>query len=843
MTNQLTDMKHSNVVLIEGGNPAENHPATFKNVSEARRRGAKLVCVDPRYSRSAACSDLWVPIRPGTDIAFLNGVINYILTHKRYNEEYVKAYTNASWLISDEFTFEDGMFSGFQPTPDFEGKGRSGSYNTKTWTYQTEGEGADWDSGPNGNYAWTQDVGVPHFKLPKVNKVKMDDTLQHPRSVFQLLSHHVSRYTPENVARVCGISEELFNRAAEIISSSYENEKVGSFMYAMGLCQHTVGAQAIRAACMLQLLLGNIGRPGGGVNAMRGECNVQGATDFALLAPELPGYCKLPKASKHPTLAAYLEAFTTSAGYWSNRAKFLISMLKEWYGDYATVDNDYCYDFLPKLNHLDHTHISIFEWMHAGNLKGFFSWGQNPVIGGPNSHFTREALTKLDWLVNVDVWNTDTTTFFNHVDGMKPEEIKTELFFLPACCHYEKAGSVTATGRTIQWRYKAVEPLSGSHDDGDLLIKLWDEIVKVMKDNPGQLDEPVTKLTMDYYKDENGNFDSRRAAMWINGYDLKENKLVKSFTQLKADGSTACGNWIYAGYYCNEDTQWSPATQPCGYRGTDDVVAPGGDGDGLGIYPNWAFSWPVNRKILYNRCSCDSKGKPWLPGRQLVEWDESNQTWTTYDVADFPTNATPDKTLPYMMTGETVSRLFSPALAEGPMPEHYEPIESPFKNVMSKTQSNPLALVYQESSKTKIQTADKYPIISSDFHMVEHWQSGDSTRNQPWLVEIMPRMFVEIPYELAQERGIQDGDWVEVFNERGSIGMHCTVTRRSRPYMIDGKQYYSIMMPFHWGWSSDMCRGAVRNEITPNYGDGNTSTPEFKAFLCDIRKAVKTEHE
>lgn len=841
MTNQLTDMKHSDVVLIEGGNPAENHPASFKNISEARRRGAKLVTVDPRFSRSAACSDMWVPIRPGTDIAFISGVIHYILENKRYNEAYVSHYTNASWLVDESFKFEDGMFSGFEESPETKGKGRSGKYNKGSWKYQVERTEA-WKTGEGQAHAWTQQPGVPRFELPVISKVKTDPSMQHPHCVMQLMRKHFSRYTPEMVSNICGIPLDLFNRAAELISSTYENEKVGSFMYAMGLCQHSVGSQSIRAACMMQLLLGNIGRVGGGVNAMRGECNVQGATDFALLAGELPGYHKLPNVDRGDLdLASYLHNFTSPDGYWSNRAKFIVSMLKEWYGDHANFENDYCFDYWPKADKKDNTHISIFEWMHAGNLEGFFAWGENPAVGGPNSNFEREAMSKLDWMVNVDVWNTETTTFFNHVDGKKAEEIKTEMFFLPACCHYEKQGSVTNTGRAIQWRYKAVEPLSGSHDDGDLLLSLWAEIVRQCEVNPGKFDDPITKLQMRIYMDHEGKFSSQKAAWYINGIDLKTGKLLTSFSQLKADGTTSCANWIYAGYYANEADRFDPSLQNCGRRMTDDVFTGDNIDDGLGLYPNWAFSWPVNRKVLYNRCSCDPEGKPWKRGTQLVEWDSAAAKWKTYDVPDFGTNLGPDKALPFMMTGETVSRLFSSSMAEGPFPEHYEPVESPVKNPISNTQSNPLALVYEQSSKTKDQTPDKYPIISSDFHLVEHWQTGDSTRNQPWLAEIMPRMFVEIPVELAAERGIQNGDWVEIFNERGCIGMNCTVTNRSRPYTINGKTYYSISMPFHWGWSSDVTKGAVRNEITPHYGDGNSSTPEFKAFLCDIRKAVKKD--
>lgn len=841
MTNQLTDMKHADVIMICGGNPAENHPASMKHVSEARRRGCKIIAVDPRFSRSAQIADMWLPIRPGTDIMYLGALVNYILENKLYNEEYVVKYTNASYLINPEFSFSDGMFSGFKEheatAENRLGHGRSGHYDKGTWSYQVQEE-KTWDTAAGAPYEWAADPKIPAFEYPKHVVAKTDPTLQDPHCVFQLMKNHFKRYTPEMVERVCGIKQDLFLESAQLMASSGAKDKVAGFMYAMGLCQHTVGAESIRTACIMQLLLGNVGQPGGGVNAMRGESNVQGATDFALLAGELPGYLKLPNIGRGEfTFGEYLTKRTTPNGYWTNYPKFMVSMLREWFDTHATLENNFCFDLLPKDTALDHTHISIFERIGEGKIKGFFAWGENPAVGGPNTVYERECLGKLDFLVCTDLWETDTAQFWK-APGVDPTQIGTEVFFLPACCHYEKEGTLTNTGRVISWRYKAVEPLEGAYEDGDLLLWLHDALVKEAQKNPCPHEDGQNQLLwmhFDSYRNEHGHYDSHRIAKRINGYEVESGKMLKSFATLKADGSTLCANWIYAGYYNNGDALDDPSKQPCGRRDTTDVTAKGGN-DGLGLYPNWSFAWPVNRRILYNRASCDFEGKPWRPGRQLVEYDQKNAKWISYDVPDFAATTTPDKCVPFMMTGETVSRLFSPAMADGPFPEHYEPIESPVKNKMSNTQVNPVALCYFDSSKTREQKPEKYPITCSSFHLVEHWQSGDATRNKPWLVEVMPKMFVEVPQELADERGFKNGDMVEVFNERGSIRMHAMVTKRMRPYVLDGETHYAISMPFHWGYSSKVTSGAIANDISPNYGDANASTPESKAFLCDIRK-------
>ena len=853
MTNQLMDMKHADVILVEGGNPAENHPASFKHISEAKRRGAKLITIDPRFSRTAAMSDMWLAIRPGTDIAMISGFIKYLIDNERYDKEYLAYFTNASFLINKDFDFKDGVYSGLTEIEPTNGNGgRTFKYDKSSWAYELVGDNAE-SSGdgtagmsntitneqkkPTGNNTLSSGIQIENLNLPAKREFVKDETLEHPRCVFQLLKKHVERFTPEMVEKITGVSQEQFLKAADIVTSTYSADKAGGFMYAMGLCHHTVGAQSIRAACIMQTLLHNIGVPGGGMNAMRGECNVQGATDFALLAGELPGYTKLPNTSRgENSLGEYLSKHTADNGYYMNRPKFIISMLKEWYGEHATLENDFGFDWWPKDDKKDHTHISIFEWMMQGNLEGFFAWGQNPVIGGPNSNFTLKALSKLKWMVNVDLWYTDTATWWKHVPDTPPEEVMTEVFVLPACNHFEKQGSITNTGRNIQWRYKAVDPLSGAHDDGDMLVELWCNLRDLYKAHGGVCPEPLVNLELDKFIDNSGKFSPIKAAWGINGYEVESGRLLQGFGELKDDGSTACGNWIYSGYFCNNDDKWNPAAQPTGSRGTRDIVVPGGDGDGLGIYPDWTFSWPLNRRILYNRASCDPSGKPYNPGRQLVEWDEANQKWIQYDVADFPVNKKPDETWPFMMTDETVARLFSPTMADGPFPEHYEAIECPIPNMASSQHSNPIALVYKGSSKTDAQTVEKYPLISSDFHLVEHWQTGSETRNQPWLAQIMPRFFCEIPTELAEERGIENGDMVEVFNERGSIKMNVVVTKRIKPYVLDGKSYYTVSMPFHWGWSADVIKGDVRNMVTPHYGDGNSSTPEFKTFLCDIRK-------
>lgn len=831
MTNHFSDAKNSDLIVVCGSNNAENHPASMRWINAARQQGAKYIVIDPRFTRSAAAADFYSPIRQGSDIVFLGAMVKYILDNDLWNEDYVKTFTNASYLVNPDFAFNDGEFTGL----DEDGR----KYDTKSWSYQVE-ETKEWDTA--GAFSWAVGENVPSFTTPKVPVIKKDPTLQDPNCVFQLMKKQYVRYTPEMVEAVCGMPRAKFEEIAEMWGATGANDKAAVFMYAMGLAQHSKGAQNIRAISLVQTLLGNIGRAGGGINALRGESNVQGSTDWGLLFGNLPSYLSIPSAGAHPNLTEYLNKTTNYAGYWSNRPKFLISQLKEWWGEHATLENDFCYDYMPKIEAKDYSHISIFEDMDKGVIKGLFLWGQNPAVGGPNGNFERGALEKLDWMVAVDLWETDTAGFWKR-PGVDPASINTEVFLLPACGHYEKWGTVANSGRWIQWRWKAVDPPGEAIDDGQIMSLLLQNLQELYKSEGGAFPDPIVNLHWPYMTD--GHFDAVKAAKGMNGYDVKTGKLLTNFTQLKFDGSTACAGWIYSGYFNNNDSD-DPADQPCGSRDNSDPTVHGLEG-GLSQFVKWSFAWPLNRRIIYNRGSADSKGQPYDPSKPIMKWD--GEKWLRNDVPDFGFQAAspddpkvmigtpPEKTVGFMMNNENVARLFAPGMKEGPFPEHYEPYESPTDNAMSSRQVNPCALFYPESSK--LGTADEYPLAVTTFRLVEHWQAGAMTRNLPWSAQAQPHMFVEISEELAAERGIENGDWVEVFNNRGNEGMYAMVTKRLKPMEINGKTTHIIAMPWHWGWSSPIIKGATANSLTPHVGDANTSIPEYKAFLADIRKAVK----
>ena len=842
-------MANSDVIVCCGANNAENHPASMRHINIARERGAKFIVIDPRYTRTASVADAYYPMRVGTDITLFGGLINYLLQNDLYNKDYVLNWSNASYLISDTFSFEDGMFSGWT-----EADGKK-SYDKTQWSYQVESE-TEWDTSAGAPYAWAKGAGVPEFTPPKVKVIKKDPTLEDPRCVFQLLKKHFGRYTSEAVEQVVGISQADFKEVCELVASTSSDDKSLVWLYAMGITQHTYGSQNIRGLSILQTLLGNMGVAGGGVAALRGESNVQGSTDFGLLFDTLPGYLASPTEAIHPTLRAYNETETIHSGYWSNKPKFLVSLLKEYWGDHATVENDFCYDYLPKRDG-NYSFLSIFEGMDKGQVKGMFCWGMNPAVGGANVNFERSAMAKLDWLVCIDLFETDTAAFWENplVEGEKaqPENINTEVFMLPAKAHLEKQGTVSNSGRWLQWRYKATEGPGEARDDGEIMTLLIHALQEEYKKDPGPFADPILNLTWDYL-DEHGEFDVRLAARAINGYSTADKSLLLNLSKLQADGSTACICWILSGYYNNNDAFDDPTAQPCGARDDSDQTVAGLQG-GLRQYPQWAWSWPMNRRIIYNRASTfKDTGKPRNSDRVLVSWNGSN--WDRNDVPDFgfqtavmdpttgqqavdaegkPINVgnAPEKCPGFFMTGELVARLYAPGMNDGPFPEHYEPMESPVDNVLSGTQNNPAALVFAESSK--FGSRDKYPILCTTWRVVEHWQTGAMTRNAPWLAEIMPHMFVEISEELAGEHGINNGDKVEVFNDRGKIEVYALVTKRVKPLTIDGKTVHQIGMPWHWG-RKGMATGAPANVLTYNAGDANTFIPESKAFLVDIRK-------
>jgi formate dehydrogenase major subunit len=703
---------------------------------------------------------------------------------QNYNMEYLREYTNAYWLINANFDFSDGLFSGYDAA--------SRSYKDKSsWQYQLDGQ------------------GIP----------KKADILEDPNCVFQLLKKHYSRYDLDTVSHVTGTSKELLLKVYQTFASTGKPDRAGTIMYAMGTTQHTVGSQNVRAYSVIQLLLANIGIAGGGINALRGESNVQGATDHALLFQYLPGYLPVPSTAQ-PTLAKYLDAITTKtndprSGNWKqHQPKYMVSMLKAWYGEAATADNEFSYQYLPKIQAGgNYSFIPLFEAIEKGTIKGLLVWGQNPAVGGPNSNAERKALEKLDWLVAVDLWETETAAFWKR-PGVDPTMIKTEVFLLPACASYEKEGSIANSGRWVQWRYKAIDPPGEAKDDLWIAVHLMDKIRTLYTNQGGPNADAITKLTWDYGEHPDPN----QVAKEINGYDLNTSKLMANFFGLQKDGTTSCGNWLYSGSY-TEDGNMMARRDPT-------------DTSGIGLYANWAWCWPVNRRIIYNRASVDLNGNPFDQKRAVVIWDAEAKKWTGDVIDGFGTKG-PAEVYPFIMLPEGAARLFGMGMADGPFPEHYEPWESPVDNMLSTTDLNPAVKVWRPEEQG---TRDKYPYVGTTYRVSEHWQAGQMTRNLPWLAELMPEMFVEIDEELASEKKIRNGDKVIVASARGQVTGVAIVTKRLIPLHVDGHVIHHVGIPWHWGYMG-LITGDSANLLTPYIGDANTTIPEYKAFLVDIRRA------
>jgi formate dehydrogenase major subunit len=816
MTNHWCDIQNSDCILIIGSNAAENHPISFKWVTKAiEENGATLINVDPRFTRSSAKADIYAKLRSGTDIAFIGGMINWILddmeTHpEHYNMTYLTEYTNAAFLIDPEFLTaaeNDGKFSGFIPGED----PRFGSYDKSTWTWQTDAD------------------GVP----------LKDKTLQDPNCVFQLLKKQYERYDPEAVCAATGTDLETFLQVCETYARlTGPTGKSGTIMYAMGTTQHTHGTQNIRSYAILQLLLGNIGVAGGGINALRGESNVQGSTDHCLLFHILPGYLKPPVASE-ATLQDHLDgraaAFATSdpksASWWLNYPKYFVSLLKSWYGDNATAENDFGYEWLPKLDPgTNYSHIALFEAMEAGTIKGLFCWGQNPAVGGPNSFAERQALHKLDWLVSVDLWETETCVFWKE-PGVDPADIQTEVFALPAACSYEKEGSIVNSGRWSQWRWQAVEPVGDARADLEMINELMLHVIDLYETEGGTLPDPVTQLRWKGWYDASPlprgaesvvDLVSREINGWAEA-DLENysaGDLMASFGHLQADGTTSSSNWLYTQSYNETDGNRQKWRDNLDYHPA-----------GIGLYSKWAWCWPVNRRIIYNRASVDLDGNPWDPDDFVIRW--RGGTWEG-DVPDggWPPMNVEGTRYPFIMKPQGFAHVFGPGRTDGPFPEHYEPVESPVVNPFSNTQNNPAITIWRPD---EIADPADYPIVCTTYRVTEHWQAGQMTRNLPWLVELMPQMFVEMSEELAAEKGISTGEPVTVESIRGQVQGVAIVTKRFKPFTVAGETVHQIGVPWHWGFSG-LCVGDSANKLSPYVGDANTMIPEFKAFLVRLEK-------
>lgn len=804
MTNHWVDYRNSDVFMNIGGNTAENHPISMKWIEHARaNRGAKLMVVDPRVTRTAAVADLHVPIRPGTNIAYLGGMMSYIMENDLYQEEYVKYYTNASYLLREDFAWDEntGLFSGAEE----DAADKPIKYDKETWAYRKDGAG---------------------------NAIK-DMTLQDPNCVFQMMKRFYSRYTLETVSKITGCDRAILEESYKLYGSTGAREKAGNLMYAMGITQFTHGSQNVRACAMVQLLLGNMGIPGGGVNAQRGQSNVQGSTDMAILYHIIPGYLNAPKAAAHPTLADYNEKETPAKSWWVNKPKYLASLLKAFWGDHATPENDFCYDYLPKVDKRDHSHIGAYKYMGEGEIKGMVCWADNPAVSGPSAGHKRHYQSKLDWLVGVDIFENETCAFWK-APGANPAEIDTEVFLLPATCSYEREGTVANSGRWIQWRWKAQDPPGECRSDLQIAFELFNKLQEAYRDDAGAVfPDPIVKMKWDYADDADPDkVDIVKVCKDLNGYTVADGKLVTNFVGLQDDGSTACGNWLYSGYYNNYD---NPA---CKSRIKEK--------EGIGSNLGWSFVWPLNRRIVYNRCSADRDGNPWNPELQMFWWDEEGNLVKKLDINDWPGSWDYEqvKENPYIMLPDGVGSLFSLTLADGPLAIHYEPAESPVPNLLyPEATFNPVSKRwYPDLLAVTDEDRQKYPYIMSTYRVTEHYQSGIMTRNMPWLNEIMPELFIEIDEELAGELSIANGDMVFIESKRlvndgvqGGIEAKACVTPRLKPMLINGEKKHIVGMPFHWGYCG-MSKGAVTNDLSPSIGDANTTIPESKAFLCNIRR-------
>ncbi len=811
MTNHWNDIANSDCVMIIGCNPAENHPISFKWITQAQEKGAKLIVVDPRFTRSAAKSDLFVRLRPGTDIALMGGLIHYILEKNLFHKEYVINYTNASFVINKDFGFHDGLFSGFNP--------EKHAYDTATWGYQT---------GPDG-------------------KPLTDPTLTDPHCVFQLLKAQYARYTPEMVAITTGVPKEVFLKMAATYAATGQPGKSGTVMYAMGGTQHSTGVEIIRSYTIVQQLLGNMGVAGGGINALRGENNVQGSTDMALLFNLVPGYLVAPMEAAHPTLKDYLDKNTPKASFMINMPKFFVSLLKAFWGDAAKKENDFAYDYLPKagagFQGAGYSWIPLFEAMGAGIIKGILVWGMNPAVSSPNLNQTYQALDKLEWLAAFDLWETDTSVFWKR-PGADPKKIKTEVFLFPAADSLEKEGSASNSGRWVQWRYQAVKPHGDAQSDLWYANRLGLELQKLYKGDPKAVfPAPIVNLNWNY----GAAPDVHQVAKEVNGYTVADKKQVLNFLALKDDGSTACGCWIYSGSYPGPDKKNNLMAR----RDKKDP-------SGIGLYSNWSWAWPVNRRIIYNRCSADPAGQPYNPKRVLVRWDPAANAWKNNDVPDFgwinpatKAQIPPEVSAktPFIMLPEGKSRIFVPGglCKEGPFPEHYEALECPFHNPMSPVQSNPVVKIWKSALSQLAEVCDpRFPIIATTFRVTEHWQGGAMTRNLAWQAEMMPEMFVEMSPSLAKAKGIKAGDWVKVKSIRGEVLARADVTHRVAPFCCGTGGFQNtvemVALPWHFGFAGLITGGPnghnyAANQLAPEVGDANTMIPEYKVFLVNLEKA------
>jgi formate dehydrogenase major subunit len=808
MTNHWVDIKNADLVLIMGGNAAEAHPCGFKWVTEAKAHNkARLIVVDPRFTRSASVADLYAPIRAGSDIAMLGGVINYLLKNDKIQREYVTRFTDASFIVKEEYAFRDGLYSG---------------YNAEQRTYDKS--------------SWDYEIGADGF-------ARIDPTLQHPRCVINLMRDHYSRYTPEMVERVCGTPKDRFLQICEMIGSTAAPNRAMTIMYALGWTQHTVGSQMIRCAAMVQLLLGNIGVSGGGMNALRGHSNIQGLTDLGLLSDLLPGYMTLPREKeqeyeKYVAARAFKPLRPDQVSYWQNFDKFFVSLQKAWWGDAATAENRWAFDYLPKIDKL-YDMLQVYELMDQGKINGYLAQGFNPLAAAPNKAKMTAALSKLKFLVIMDPLVTETSEFWrnygahNDVDSSK---IQTEVFRLPVTCFAEEDGALVNSGRWLQWHWKGAEPPGEARTDVEIMSGLFTRLRALYQKEGGAFPDPIVNLSWPYAQPNRPS--PEEIAKEYSGKALtdladpkdtskvvrKSGEQLAGFTELRDDGSTASGCWVFCG-------SWGPSGNLMARRDNSDPT-------GIGQTLNWAWAWPANRRVLYNRASCDANGVPFNPQRTLVKWN--GKQWVGSDTPDFRVDDDPAAgTGPFIMNAEGVARFFARAsMAEGPFPEHYEPFETPLGyNPLSRNEpratSNPAARIFK-ADREALGDAKQFPHVATTYRLTEHFHYW--TKHVRLNAITQPEQFVEIGEALARDLGIAAGDRVKVSSNRGHIEAVAVVTKRIRALNIDGKTVHTVGIPIHWGFTGVARPGYLANTLTPFVGDGNSQTPEFKAFLVKVEK-------
>jgi formate dehydrogenase major subunit len=833
----LWDLAQSDCIVVMGSNMAENHPIGFRFVVEAKTRGATVIHVDPRFTRTSALADIHAPIRSGSDIAFLGGIIRHILEHDLWFRDFAMAYTNIAHIIDDRYTDPErnnGFFSGFDP--------KNASYKQDSWQYR----GETVQPAIAEHHVHTTEGTEGEVAATSTHPPEEDPTLQHPHCVYQIMRRHYARYTPEMVERVTGCPRETFLRVCKALTANSGRERTGAFCYAVGWTHHSTGVQIIRAASIIQGLLGNIGRPGGGILALRGHCSIQGSTDIPTLYNMLPTYLPQPNAfSPHHTLKEFLKVETVPTGWWHNLPKYMISLLKAWYGANAQAANEYRYAYLPKLTG-DHSQLPMTLAMVDGVMKGQFILGQNPVVGAVNSDLVERGLTKLDWLVVRDFAMTETANFWQkgrlvQRGELRPADIGTEVFFLPSSMAAEKDGSMTNTSRLVQWHDKVVEPPGDNRSETWFMYHLGRRLKQLYADSKEPKDEPIQALTWDYpLRGPNQEPDVEAILREMNGYTVADRKQLSSYQELKDDGSTACGGWMYCGVYPKDGHNQARSRRP---------DPPGGNG----AHADWAFSWPSNRRTLYNRASADLDGKPWSQRKKLVWWDADKGEWTGNDVPDFvktkPPQMRPDWSKhptgmealggndPFIMEPDGKCMLFVPSgLKDGPLPTHYEPIESPVKNPLYDQQINPTAKLWERPGNEYHREGDPaYPYVFTTYRLTELHCGGIATRVMPHTAELQPEAFVELSPELAEELGIRHLGWTVLSTARGEIEVKAMVTSRLRPFSIEGKTVHQIGMPWVFGWEG-YARGDIANVLLPIVGDPNTSIHTTKAITCNIRK-------